>query len=134
MKTRLVACCCAGLLTFGALAAPRTVSLLQNTDNQSEELSLGAGEIVEVLTAYDFYGAAGSILIKRGKLQFSLAPGHAAGGPAQCTPHPFVLAGPAEILVESGNTQGARPEHLPFVVTLRIRREANAPPATKVAK
>lgn len=129
------------LLSFRLLAQPGTYTIVQAEDNQSQVISLATNEVVEILMAYDFYGAGSSLAVQKGKARFQVVPGNAAGGLPHCVPQPFQLAGPAEIAVQSGNTQGARTQATPLVVTLEIRRirpsaplPVSAPPAQADAK
>ena len=119
-------CVCWGCLQ--AAAQPGILTVVQTEDNLTREITIQSNETLEILMAYDFYGAGSALAIKKGKARFQVIPGNAAGGSSQCTPHPFVLAGPAEISVQSGNTQGARTDATPLVVTLEIKR--NARPST----
>ena len=132
MKTQIFLL--AGILTLTAGAQPSVVTIIQTEDDQTEAVSVGANEAVEILAAFDFYGAGSSLAFKKGKARFDVIPGNAAGGLPHCTPHPFVLAGPAELAVHSGNTQGARTTNTPVVVTLEIRRTRPAASTPAPAK
>ncbi len=135
MKTQFVASLTVFLLCLSAAAQSRILTVIQTEDNQSRDIAISASETLEILTAYDFYGAASSLGCTKSKVQFYVVPGHAAGGAPQCTPYPLVLAGPAELSIQSGNTQGSRTENTPLLVTLKITRsEASPAPAKPVAK
>ena len=122
MRTRLLTCLGILGVSIPLLAQTGTLSIVQTEDNQTRVISLATNEVMEVLMAYDFYGAGSALLIQQGKARFQVTPGNAAGGLPHCVPHPFVLMGPAEVTVQSGNTQGARTPATPLVVTVEIRK------------
>jgi hypothetical protein len=136
MKPLLAFGLCVCWVCFQAAAQPGIQTIVQTEDNLTREITIESNETLEILMAYDFYGAGSGLVIKRGKARFQVIPGNAAGGLPHCTPHPFVVAGPVVLSVESGNTQGARTEATPLVVTLEVKRNlktaapAKPPPAS----
>ncbi|MBN2507001.1 MAG: hypothetical protein JXQ71_09935 [Verrucomicrobia bacterium] len=106
----------------GAIAQPGILTVVHTEDHQTRELPVHGGEMLEILMAFDFYGAASTLAVTKDNATFHVVPGNAAGGLPHCTPHPFRLVGPAVLKIDSGNTHGARTESTPLVVTVEIKR------------